>query len=122
MNTFIFNFLNFLKGYGFILYTVILDDTDIDQKTLSIPGIRDRAYIQIGSTFLGILYRVNQTSLKINLKNNKDNKLRIIVENMGRLNFGFDMLDAKVRKNNLSRKNVLQKMFMHTFKGDPLRS
>ena len=116
-NTFIFNFLNFLKGYGFILYTVILDDTDIDQKTLSIPGIRDRAYIQIGSTFLGILYRVNQTSLKINLKNNKDNKLRIIVENMGRLNFGFDMLDAKVRKKNYQEKMYYRKCSCTLLKG-----
>ena len=74
-----------------------MDDTDVDQKVLSILGIRDRAYIQLGSVFLGVLYRATRTSLKIDLKDNKDKHLYIIVENMGRLNFGFDMLDAKVR-------------------------
>jgi len=96
---FLLNFflkLDFQKGYGFILYTTFLENTDIDQKILSIPGIRDRAYIQIGSKSLGVLYRVGQTSLKINLKNNKENKLHIIVENMGRLNFGYDVYDSKV--------------------------
>ena len=86
------------KGYGFILYSTILDDADIDQKVLSIPGIRDRAYIQTGSVSLGVLYRLGQTSLKINLKNNKDKQLHIIVENMGRLNFGADVYDSKVNK------------------------
>jgi hypothetical protein len=77
-----------------------LDDTDIDQKVLSIPGIRDRAYIQTGSVSLGVLYRLGQTSLKINLKNNKDKQLHIIVENMGRLNFGANVYDSKVNKKN----------------------
>ena len=89
------------QGYGFLLYTTILDDPNIDGKILSIPGVRDRAYVQIGSLSLGVIYRVNQTSLKINLKNNKDLKLHIIVENMGRLNFGNDMLDAKVSFNHI---------------------
>ena len=43
-----------------------------------------------------MLYRTGQTSLKINLKNNKNTTLYIIVENMGRLNFGNDLLDSKV--------------------------
>lgn len=80
------------------MYSTVLDDPNVDGKVLSIPGIRDRAYVQIGSQFVGVIYRVNVTELKINLKNNQDRSLFIIVENMGRLNFGNDLLDTKVFK------------------------
>ncbi len=42
------------------------------------------------------MYRENDKSLKINLPNNEARNLYIFVENMGRLNFGNDYLDAKV--------------------------
>jgi beta-galactosidase len=87
------------QGYGFIMYSTQLDTLDVDNKVLSIPGIRDRGYIQIGNRSVGVLYRKGQTSIKINLKNNQNNTLYIIVENMGRLNFGNPKeiyLDAKV--------------------------
>lgn len=87
----------FPKGYGFIMYSTVLNDSNVDGKILSVPGIRDRGYVQIGSQFAGVLYRVNSTELKINLKNNQDRSLFIIVENMGRLNFGNNLLDAKVK-------------------------
>jgi hypothetical protein len=45
---------------------------------------------------VGVLYRENQANLKINLPNNQNDTLYIIVENMGRLNFGNDTLDSKV--------------------------
>ena len=85
---------------------------------LSIPGIRDRGYVQIGSVWdfawflglallklkkkyflkasIGVLYRILKHSIRINLPNNNNRTLYIIVENMGRLNFGNDLLDAKV--------------------------
>ena len=77
------------------MYSTVLDDPNVDGKILSIPGIRDRGYVQIGSEFLGVVYRVNSTELKIDLKNNKERSLFIVVENMGRLNFGNDLLDSK---------------------------
>jgi hypothetical protein len=36
------------QGYGFILYKTLLDDADVNGKNISIDGIRDRAYIQLG--------------------------------------------------------------------------
>ena len=36
------------QGYGFVLYKTILDDSNVDGKILSIEGIRDRGYVQIG--------------------------------------------------------------------------
>ena len=40
------------KGYGFVMYTTYLDDPNVDGKLLSVPGIRDRGYVQIGSVSL----------------------------------------------------------------------
>lgn len=45
---------------------------------------------------LGIVDRTTQTNLTINLTNIKNAYLHIIVENMGRLNYGSNMLDKKV--------------------------
>lgn len=83
------------QGYGFVLYSTTLDDVDVFNKVLSVPGIRDRGYVQIGSASVGVVYRNLPTKLTIKLNNNKNNTLYIIVENMGRLNFGNNLLDIK---------------------------
>lgn len=80
------------------MYYANLDDPNVDGKIISILGIRDRAYVQIGYTLVGVLDRVNKTELKINLKDNQDPTLIIIVENTGRLCYGDDLLDSKVSK------------------------
>ena len=84
------------QGYGFILYQTKLKNLDVYGKKLSIIGIHDRGYILIGKTPIGILHRDLDTELTIKLKNNTEYTLYIIVENMGRLNFGDDLLDTKV--------------------------
>jgi hypothetical protein len=76
------------------MYTTRLSDPNVNGKVLSIPGIRDRAYIQIGNKFVGTVERVRE-KLTIESPNNEDTSLRILVENSGRLNFGY-LLDAKV--------------------------
>ena len=103
------------------MYSVTLDSFEVDGKVLRIPGIRDRGYVQIGDvsikispfflyfdlmslfvviykTSVGVLYRgTNTTELTIDLKDNDSTELYIIVENMGRLNFGDNLLDSKVQ-------------------------
>ena len=37
------------QGYGFILYSTILRDSDLTKANLSIPGIRDRGYVVVGN-------------------------------------------------------------------------
>ncbi len=79
------------------MYFATLEDPNVDGKVLSIPGLRDRAYIQIGNVLVGVLDRTNRTELKINLPNNDDISLAILVENTGRLCYGDDLLDSKVQ-------------------------
>lgn len=83
------------QGYGFIMYSTTLKDLNVNGKNLSISGIRDRGYILIGNNPIGIVYRGENTSLIINLPKNNESTLNIIVENMGRLNYGGDLLDNK---------------------------
>ena len=83
-----------MQGYGVVLYATRLSDPNVNGKVLSIPGIRDRAYIQIGNAFVGTVERIRE-KLTIELPSNKDTSLRILVENSGRLNFGY-LLDSKV--------------------------
>ena len=57
-------------------------------------------YYYYYKTSVGVLYRgTNTTELTIDLKDNDSTELYIIVENMGRLNFGDDLLDSKVVAN-----------------------
>lgn len=78
------------------MYKTVLDDPNVNGKTLSISGIRDRGYILIGNASVGVVYRAGSTKIKINLPKNTNRTLFIIVENMGRLNFGNNLLDSKV--------------------------
>jgi beta-galactosidase len=78
------------------MYKTKLLTTNVDGQLLLISNLRDRAYIQIGLSYVGVLDRNGANNLTIDLPNNKNDTLFIIVENMGRLNFGNDMLDNKV--------------------------
>lgn len=93
----IFIKIQIFQANGFILYQTKLTTPNVNGRVLSIPKLHDRAYIQIGNSHVGVLYRMGDLSLKINLPDNRNDTLYIIVENMGRLNFGDDMLDAKVK-------------------------
>jgi hypothetical protein len=49
------NYFKKLQGYGFVMYATTLDAFEVDGKVLSIPGIRDRGYVQIGDVSIKIL-------------------------------------------------------------------
>ena len=87
------------QGYGFLLYMTQLEVTsDLFGTVLSMPGVRDRAYIQLDDAFAGVIYRTDaNTSLTINVHTNATSTavLYVFVENMGRLNYGDDLLDVK---------------------------
>lgn len=66
-----------------------------------------------------MVYRLNPTNITINIpKPQSDNILYIVVENMGRLNYGDDMLDAKVSILQIDKnQNFLNKSLIIIFKG-----
>jgi beta-galactosidase len=97
------------------MYKTELKDPNVDGKVLSLPGVRDRAYVQIGLRSVGVVYRNTKLSLTINLKNNTDTTLYIFVENMGRLNFGNNLHDSKVCLHNV--KKFIKCIFKIVLKG-----
>ena len=78
------------QDYGYVLYRTII--TDGKAGWLKIEGLRDYGIILINNKRMGILERrLNQDSLYISLPKGKAT-LDILVENLGRVNFGPDLL------------------------------
>ncbi|MFT3844201.1 MAG: beta-galactosidase [Lacibacter sp.] len=81
------------QPYGFVLYRSTLAS---HQKTiLKINGLRDYAIVMIDGKRVGVLDRMKNTdSLEIEASA-KPQRLDILVENMGRINFGPNLLKNK---------------------------
>ncbi len=80
-------------GYGYILYETRLN-RDYKNAVLSFESLGDRAQIYVEDRLQGIVYvNDSELSLKINAKGGE--RLYILVENMGRTNFGSKMMRKK---------------------------
>jgi len=95
------------QNYGFILYRKKVDRPA--KGTLEITEPRDYALVYQGNKRLGVLdRRLAQNSLSVNV--DRDKPLDILVENMGRVNFGPNMVT--------DRKGITEKV---TLSGEELR-
>ena len=82
------------QNYGFILYRTHLKGSK-DALKLSISEPRDRAYVFINGKPQAVFHRNDKNfDLTVSLAQ-KDNLIDIMVENMGRINFGHHMEDEK---------------------------
>jgi hypothetical protein len=83
------------QTYGFILYRTRLDrPNSAGRGVLEIAGLRDYALIFQGEKRLGVLdRRLRQSKLDVDL--DAGVPLDILVENMGRINFGQQLLDER---------------------------
>ena len=96
------------QNYGFILYRKRLDRAA--KGTLEITEARDYAVISQGGKNLGTMdRRLNQNSIEVEL--NADAPLDILVENMGRVNYGQNMVT--------DRKGITEKV---TLGGEELKN
>ena len=80
-------------GYGYIAYSTDLH-RDYQNAVLSFEGIGDRAHVFVGEKLLGILY-VNDETLSVLINAKAGDSLTILVENMGRANYGAKMMRKK---------------------------
>lgn len=77
------------QGYGYVLYTRHFNQPI--SGTLAIPGLRDYAIVYVDGEKVGELNRNTQTyELDINIPFNAT--LQILVENMGRINYGDEIV------------------------------
>lgn len=80
-------------GYGYIMYRTTLNRDYVDAE-LSFYDIGDRAQVFVGDKLMGIVY-VNDDELKVKISAKAGDILTILVENMGRTNFGPKMMRKK---------------------------
>ncbi|GFS06358.1 beta-galactosidase [Elysia marginata] len=76
--------------YGFIMYRFTLKKDTKVPSILSTKGVRDRAIVMVNHVPFGILDRDNVT---VNITGSKGQAVDILVENMGRINYGSQILN-----------------------------
>ncbi|XP_051560701.1 beta-galactosidase [Myxocyprinus asiaticus] len=83
------------QAFGFMLYQTVLPVDCLKPTPLSSPlnGVHDRAYISIDGIAAGILER--NKVLTINVTGKAGSRVDILVENMGRINYGREINDFK---------------------------
>lgn len=79
--------------YGFVHYETILRGP-FEKSELTIEGLKDRALIYFNGEFVGIKERNKDSKIELELVE-AENKLEILVENLGRINYGFEVGEYK---------------------------
>ena len=85
------------QSFGFINYTKVVSSDSSKMSDLTIHGCNDRASVYINSKLQGLVLRVHydsDQSLNVSLPKG-DSALTILVENMGRINYGSHINDKK---------------------------
>jgi beta-galactosidase len=82
------------QGYGFILYRTHVTGPR-ESMPIVVEGLHDRAHVFLNGEFRGILY-CNDKKSPFRLSIPKEGaELMLLVENMGRVNYGPRMIDRK---------------------------
>ncbi|XP_023123854.2 beta-galactosidase [Amphiprion ocellaris] len=112
-------FIDLSQAFGYVLYRTTLPVDCTKPTPLSSPlnGIHDRAYVSVDGVAVGILER--NKALTINVTGKAGSQVDILVENMGRINYGRGINDAKGLVSNLTLgKDLLTSWFMYSLSID----
>lgn len=84
------------QDFGFVLYETVLHGP-FERSELTIDGLHDRALIYVDGKLAGIQERTGRRNdaIYLELEAGQTAVLRILVENMGRINYGPKLLDCK---------------------------
>ncbi|KAM4584294.1 beta-galactosidase isoform 2-T2 [Odontesthes bonariensis] len=95
-------FMELNQAFGYVLYRTTLPVNCSSPTPLSSPmnGVHDRAYVSVDGVATGILER--NKVLTINVTGKAGSQVDILVENMGRINYGRDINDFKGLVSNLT--------------------
>ena len=87
------------SGYGYVLYRLNIEGKRKYEK-FKLIGMDDRAQIFVNQKNHSTLYKENfiGTNSELILENEGINTLNILVENLGRINYGGSLLDSKESK------------------------
>jgi beta-galactosidase len=79
--------------YGFMLYSTEIKYTDDAKRSVTIEGLQDRAIIFVNGEYIGCIMRDRKQEPLIFDVPKEGAKLDILVENMGRVNYGCAMIN-----------------------------
>jgi Beta-galactosidase len=83
------------QDYGFILYSTFVEGPNVGEQALFIDGLHDRATIYVDGKYTGTYMRDRKCEpIKITVPDNGI-RLDILVENLGRINYGTSLKDRK---------------------------
>ncbi len=83
------------QDFGFVLYKTFVEYTDDNPRAVTIDGLEDRATIYADGKYIGTYMRDKENKPAIFNVAREGTTLEILVENMGRVNFGLAMLKNK---------------------------
>lgn len=81
------------QDYGFILYETTVKGENL-QGNLTIKEVRDRGMVYINDDYQGVVDRNLRQKLQVIFKN-RENNLKVFIENQGRVNYGPYLKDKK---------------------------
>lgn len=82
------------QAYGYILYSSELPE-NLNDYSLQFDGLGDRAIVFVDGEKIGVAERGRENEKLLFSTGDKPKKLDVLVENMGRTNYGADLLDRK---------------------------
>ena len=82
------------QDYGYVLYRTEIIGCGAPME-LSVPELRDRADVYLDRQYIGTLMRDRPMTVTIDLPYSKKAALELLVENMGRINFGPKLTEQK---------------------------
>ncbi|GAA0069525.1 beta-galactosidase [Clostridium sardiniense] len=86
------------QNFGYILYRAKLPKMNPLEKA-KLVDCDDRAQVFLNETYVTTQYKDSLgTNIPLNFNNNSDNTLDILVENLGRINYGASLVSPKQRK------------------------
>ncbi|KAM7394331.1 hypothetical protein PAMP_021143 [Pampus punctatissimus] len=112
-------FIELSQAFGFVLYRTKLPVDCSTPTPLSSPlnGVHDRAYVSVDGVAVGTLER--NKAITVNVTGKAGIQLDLLVENMGRINYGKDINDFKGLVSNLTLgKDILSDWTMYSLSID----
>ncbi|XP_007505097.2 beta-galactosidase isoform X2 [Monodelphis domestica] len=108
-STYPLTFIEVKQYFGFVLYRTTLPKNCSEPVPLSSPlnGVHDRAYVSVNGVPQGVLER--NKVISINITGKAGDILDVLVENLGRINYGHDINDFKGLISNLTLGSVMLK-------------
>jgi beta-galactosidase len=82
------------QDYGFIVYETVIKGA-YGKQTITVQDVHDRGQIYLNGEYAGLVERIGgRRSIEVNITE-EETKLQIVVENMGRVNYGPFLKDFK---------------------------